>query len=173
MQRDLFIGLGDVLAARWGKLTAFLDAEAMDLSWVAPARPKKTLPLGHWQSTAWVQGVGNCQPKQNVGAAHKTFSLLPSVHHIWMRNLSSKLGSVVQPSLSLRLLCNLTNFYLYSSLEMQSLQKHKANRRDSSNVLLPPPSNTKHNILKQNLVSVRNKITGYRLLLIPCKQETL
>lgn len=114
--------------------------------------------------------MGNCQPMQNVGAAHKAFSLLPSVLHIWMRNLPSKLGSVVQLSLPLRLLCNLTHFHLHSSLEMKSLLKHKVNRNDSSNVLLPPPNNTKHDILKQNWVSVRSKITGYRFLLIPCKQ---
>lgn len=113
--------------------------------------------------------MGNCQPMQNVGAAHKAFSLLPSVHHIWMRNLPSKLGSVVQLSLPLRLLCNLT-LHLHSSLEMQSLQKHKANRSDNSNVLPPPPNNTKHDILKENSVNVRSKITGYMLLIVPCKQ---
>lgn len=114
--------------------------------------------------------MGTCQPMQSVGAAHKTFSLLPAVPQIWMRNLPSKLGSVVQLSLPLRLLCNLTHFYPHSSLEIQSLQKHKANRSNSINVLLPPSNNTKHDILKQNWLSVRSKITGYRLLLIPCKQ---
>lgn len=169
IQRDLYISLGDVLEAELDKQTAFLDAEEMHLSWVTLPGPSK-LSIEALTIQCWVQGMSNRQSVQNVGAAHKAFSLLPSVHHIWMRNLPSKLGSEAQLSLPLRLLSNSTHFYLHSSLEMQSFQKHKANRSDSSNVLLPPPNNTKHDILKQNWVSVRSKITGCRLLLIPCKQ---
>lgn len=169
IQRDLYISLGDMLEAELDKQTAFLDAEEMHLSWATLPGPSK-LSIEALTIQCWVQGMSNRQSVQNVGAAHKAFSLLPSVHHIWMRNLPSKLGSEAQLSLPLRLLSNSTHFYLHSSLEMQTFQKHKANRRDSSNVLLPPPNNTKHDILKQNWVSVRSKITGCRLLLIPCKQ---
>lgn len=107
---------------------------------------------------------------QRIGAMNTVFSLLPSVHHIWMRTLASKLGSVVQLHLFLKLLCNLTHFDLHTSLGIQSLQKHRTDRSNSGSVFLPPLKNTKQDILRQNWVSFMSKITGYRLLVIPCKQ---
>lgn len=128
-------------------------------SWVALPDPSKLLTCGRGSPLARYRTWAT--KSQHRESEPRIQSSSSSPHQIWMRTLLSGLRLVVLLPLPLMPFCNLTHFYLHTSLGMQSFQEHRTERSNGGKC---PPSPVKEKKKKSNgrwiLVCFMSKITG-------------